>query len=111
MIDIKIIRENKDLVKKNIKKKFQNHKLPLVDEVYDLDIKVREAQVKGDELRALKNKKSAEIGALMRDGKKDEAEKIKKEVGKYADEIADLESLFEEYSKKIKEKIYKKKKK
>ena len=103
MIDIKIIRENKDLVKKNIKKKFQNHKLPLVDEVYDLDIKVREAQVKGDELRALKNKKSAEIGALMRDGKKDEAEKIKKEVGKYADEIADLESLFEEYSKKIKE--------
>ena len=103
MIDIKIIRENKDLVKKNIKKKFQNHKLPLVDEVYDLDIKVREAQVKGDELRALKNKKSAEIGALMRDGKKDEAEKIKKEIGKYADEIADLESLFEEYSKKIKE--------
>ncbi|MBR2588114.1 MAG: serine--tRNA ligase [Bacilli bacterium] len=103
MIDIKIIRENKDLVKKNIKKKFQNHKLPLVDEVYDLDIKVRETQVKGDELRALKNKKSAEIGALMRDGKKDEAEKIKKEIGKYADEIADLESLFEEYSKKIKE--------
>ena len=80
MIDIKIIRENKDLVKENIKKKFQDHKLPLVDEVYDLDIKVREAQVKGDELRALKNKKSSEIGALMRDGKTAEAEKIKKEI-------------------------------
>ena len=103
MIDIKIIRENKDLVKENIKKKFQDHKLPLVDEVYDLDIKVREAQVKGDELRALKNKKSSEIGALMRDGKTAEAEKIKKEISGYAEEIANCEKLFDEYSQKIKE--------
>ena len=71
MIDIKLIRENKDLVKENIKKKFQDKKLPLVDEVYELDIKCREAKLKGDELRALKNEKSALIGALMRDGKKE----------------------------------------
>ena len=103
MIDIKIIRENKDLVKENIKKKFQDHKLPLVDEVFELDKKVREVQVKGDELRALKNKKSAEIGALMRDGKKDEAEKIKKDINKYGDEIASLEEEFTTLSSKIKE--------
>ena len=103
MIDIKIIRENKDLVKENIKKKFQDHKLPLVDEVFELDKKVREVQTKGDELRALKNKKSAEIGALMRDGKKDEAEKIKKEISKYGEEIALLEEEFSTLSKKIKD--------
>ena len=103
MIDIKLIRENKDLVKKNIKKKFQDHKLPLVDEVFELDKKVREVQAKGDELRALKNKKSSEIGALMRDGKKDEAEKIKKEINKYGDEITSLEEEFATLSKKIKD--------
>lgn len=103
MIDIKIIRENKDLVKENIKKKFQDHKLPLVDEVFELDKKVREVQTKGDELRALKNKKSAEIGALMRDGKKDEAEKIKKEISKYGEEIISLEEEFNNLSSKIKD--------
>ena len=103
MIDIKIIRENKDLVKENIKKKFQNQKLPLVDEVFELDKKVREVQTKGDELRALKNKKSAEIGALMRDGKKDEAEKIKKEISKYGEEIISLEEEFNNLSSKIKD--------
>ena len=103
MIDIKIIRENKNLVKENIKKKFQDQKLPLVDEVFKLDKKVREVQTKGDELRALKNKKSSEIGALMRDGKKDEAENVKKEISKYGDEIAKLEEEFESLSKKIKE--------
>ena len=66
MIDIKLIRENKDLVKENIKKKFQDKKLPLVDEVYELDIKCREAKLKGDELRKEKNEKSALIGSLMR---------------------------------------------
>ena len=76
MIDIRLIRENKELVKENIKKKFQDHKLPLVDEVYDLDIQFREAKQEADQLRAEKNKKSAEIGSLMRDGKKDEAEKL-----------------------------------
>ncbi|MDD6388093.1 MAG: serine--tRNA ligase [Bacilli bacterium] len=91
MIDIRLIRENKELVKENIKKKFQDHKLPLVDEVYDLDIQFREAKQEADQLRAEKNKKSAEIGLLMRDGKKDEAEKIKNEVAKTNDIIAELE--------------------
>ena len=91
MIDIRLIRENKELVKENIKKKFQDHKLPLVDEVYDLDIQFREAKQEADQLRAEKNKKSAEIGLLMRDGKKDEAEKIKNEVAKTNDKIAELE--------------------
>ena len=91
MIDIRLIRENKELVKENIKKKFQDHKLPLVDEVYDLDIQFREAKQEADQLRAEKNKKNAEIGLLMRDGKKDEAEKIKNEVAKTNDRIAELE--------------------
>ena len=73
MIDIKIIRENPEMVKENIKKKFQDEKLPLVDEVYEMDIKVREAQKKADDLKADKNKKSAEIGMLMKDKKIDEA--------------------------------------
>ena len=103
MIDIKLIRENKDLVKENIKKKFQDKKLSLVDEVFDLDKKCREAQLNGDKLRALKNEKSALIGSLMRDGKKDEADKIKEEVSKYADEILECEKTYEELSLKIKE--------
>ena len=103
MIDIKLIRENKDLVKENIKKKFQDKKLSLVDEVFDLDKKCREAQLNGDKLRALKNEKSALIGTLMRDGKKDEADKIKEEVSKYADEILECEKTYEELSLKIKE--------
>ena len=103
MIDIKLIRENKDLVKENIKKKFQDKKLPLVDEVYDLDIKCREAKLKGDELRALKNEKSALIGSLMREGKKDEAGKVKAEVSKYGLEIEKLGSEEEELRKKIHE--------
>ena len=101
MIDIKLIRENKDLVKENIKKKFQDKKLPLVDEVYELDIKCREAKGKGDELRALKNEKSALIGALMRDGKKEEAEKVKAEVSKYGNEIERLGKEEEELREKI----------
>lgn len=103
MIDIKLIRENKELVKENIRKKFQDKKLPLVDEVYDLDIKCREAKLKGDELRALKNEKSSLIGTLMRDGKKDEAEKVKLEVKNYNEEITKLEKLEEETRKKITE--------
>ena len=91
MIDKRLIREKKELVKENIKKKFQDHKLPLVDEVYDLDIQFREAKQEADQLRAEKNKKSAEIGSLMRDGKKEEAEKIKNEVAKTNDRIAELE--------------------
>jgi len=103
MIDIKLIRENKDLVKENIKKKFQDKKLPLVDEVYELDIECREAKQKGDNLRALKNEKSALIGSLMREGKKDEAEKVKIEVSGLGSEILALEEKETELAKKIKE--------
>ena len=79
MIDIKLIRENRDLVKENIKKKFQDEKLPLVDEVYEMDKRVREVQVKADGLKADKNKMSSEIGKLMKEGKKEEAEEVKEE--------------------------------
>ena len=105
MIDITLIRENKELVKENIKKKFQDQKLPLVDKVYDLDLKFREAKQKGDNLRALKNEKSALIGNLMREGKKDEALAVKDEIANYGKEIADLEKLEEELSQQIKEKM------
>ena len=90
MIDIKLIRENKDLVKENIKKKFQDEKLPLVDEVFELDKRVREVQVKADSLKADKNKQSGEIGKLMQQGKKDEAEEIHKKVSSLGDEITNL---------------------
>ena len=103
MIDIKLIREDKELVKENIKKKFQDEKLPLVDEVYELDKKVREVQVKADSLKADKNKQSGEIGKLMQQGKKDEAEEIKKKVASMGDEITSLEQEQEKLSKKIKD--------
>ena len=105
MIDIKLIRENRDIVKENIKKKFQDEKLPLVDEVYDLDIKVREAQTKADNLKAEKNKMSGEIGKLMKDKKIDEANKIKEEIAKMADEITKLEEEQTTLAKDIKEKM------
>ena len=105
MIDIKLIRENKDLVKENIKKKFQDEKLPLVDEVFDFDKKVREVQVKVDTLKADKNKLSGEIGKLMKDGKKEEAEEIKKQIAESAEEITKLEAEQEELGKTIKEKM------
>ena len=105
MIDIKLIRENKDLVKENIKKKFQDEKLPLVDEVFELDKRVREVQVKVDGLKAEKNKLSGEIGKLMKDGKRDEAEEIKKKIAEEADEISALEKEQEELSKEIKDKM------
>ncbi|MBR3897798.1 MAG: serine--tRNA ligase [Bacilli bacterium] len=103
MIDIKLIREQRDLVKENIKKKFQDEKLPLVDEVYTLDKEAREAKLKGDKLRALKNEKSSLIGKLMREGKKDEADKVKEEINKYSDEINEYEEKYEKLSKKIKD--------
>ena len=105
MIDIKLIRENRDLVKENIKKKFQDEKLPLVDEVYDLDIKVREAQTKADNLKADKNKMSGEIGKLMKDKKIDEANKIKEEIAKMAEEITELENTQTELAAQIKERM------
>jgi len=105
MIDINLIRENKELVKDNIRKKFQEHKLPLVDEVLELDKKYREAKQKGDNLRALKNSKSAEIGLLMREGKREEAEKVKLEIAEYANEMSVLEVEEEKLSTEIKEKM------
>ena len=105
MIDIKLIRENRDLVKENIKKKFQDHKLPLVDEVYELDKEFREKKQQGDDLRSLKNSKSNEIGTLMREGKKAEAEALKQEIATYAKEIEDLTNKEEELEKTIKEKM------
>ena len=105
MIDIKLIRENRDIVKENIKKKFQDEKLPLVDEIYDMDIKVREAQTKADNLKAEKNKMSGEIGKLMKDKKIDEANKVKEEIGKMADEIKELEENQTTLAAQIKEKM------
>ena len=80
MLDIKFVRENPDIVKENIKKKFQDSKLPLVDEVIDLDAKSRAAKQEADELRAQRNKLSKQIGALMGQGKKEEAEEVKAQV-------------------------------
>ena len=105
MIDIKLIRENRELVKENIKKKFQDEKLPVVDEVYELDIKFRDAKSKADTLRSDKNKKSGEIGLLMRDKKIEEANKIKLEISKMNDEIAELEQLEETLAVEIKNKM------
>ena len=103
MIDIKLIRENRDLVKENIKKKFQDEKLPLVDEVYELDIKTRDIQTKCDNLKAEKNKLSKEIGALMANGKKDEAEEIKKKIASDANEVTSLEEEKVKLDERIKE--------
>ena len=91
MIDIKFLRENPDLVKENIKKKFQDKKLPLVDEVIELDEKNRATKLRGDELRSNRNSLSSKIGLLMREGKKDEAEAIKQEVAKINDELVENE--------------------
>lgn len=103
MIDIELIRNNRDLVKENIKKKFQDEKLPLVDEIYEMDKKFREVKAEGDSLRSEKNKVSSEIGILMRDGKKDEAEETKKKVENIATKILELEQEEERLSLKIKE--------
>ena len=103
MIDIKLIRENRDLVKENIKKKFQDEKLPLVDEVFELDKRVREVQVKVDGLKAEKNKLSGQIGLLMKDVKKDEANSIRETIAESAVQITELEKEQEELNVKIKE--------
>ena len=102
MIDIKFLRENPDAVKENIKKKFQDNKLPLVDEVIELDSQLRNAKQEADNLRASRNKLSKQIGALMGQGKKDEAEEIKKQVSDNAAKLAELEKLEEELAEKIK---------
>jgi seryl-tRNA synthetase len=102
MIDIKFLRENPDVVKQNIKNKFQDSKLPLVDEVIELDKKSREFKQEADSLRAEKNKISKSIGALMAQGKKEEAEEAKKKTAEFAARLAELEKLEPEYAEKIK---------
>ena len=96
MIDIKLIRENRELVKENIKKKFQDEKLSLVDDVYNYDIEYRDCKSKGDLLRSEKNKLSASIGELMRDKKIQEANEIKAKVNEMSKEIENLEKREEE---------------
>lgn len=105
MIDINLIRENRELVKENIKKKFQDKKLPIVDEVYELDKKFREIKKEADDLRGLKNKVSEQIGLLMRDGKKDEALNLKEEVKAKSERIAYLEQEEVSLSDEIKNKM------
>ena len=102
MIDIKLIRENRELVKKNIKKKFQNEKLSIVDDDYNYDIEYRECKSKGDLLRSEKNKLSASIGELMRNKKIDEANEIKAKVNDMNHEIEDLEKREAELEELIK---------
>ncbi|MCI7800940.1 serine--tRNA ligase [Eubacterium sp.] len=90
MLDIKFVRENPEIVKENIKKKFQDKKLPLVDEVIELDDERRKVVARADELRANRNKISKQIGALMAQGKRDEAEEVKKQVTAQAQELDEL---------------------
>ena len=101
MIDIKFLRENPEVVKQNIRNKFQDQKLPLVDEVIDLDARARAAQQEADELRASRNKLSKEIGKLMGQGKRDEAEAIKAQVSANADRLAELEATEKDLQEKI----------
>ena len=105
MIDIKFLRENPDIVKQNIKNKFQDDKLPLVDEVIEFDTKSRQAKQDADALRASRKSISKEIGALMAQGKKEEAEAKKAEVSKNAEKLAELEELEKEYQEKVKERM------
>ena len=105
MIDIKLIRENRDLVKENIKKKFQDEKLGLVDEVFELDKEVREAKLKGDNLRNEKNNLSKSIGLLIKEGKKDEVEEVKRKISDMDAQIKILEISEEKKNNLIKEKM------
>ncbi|MCR5227445.1 MAG: serine--tRNA ligase [Eubacterium sp.] len=102
MIDIKFLRENPDIVKENIKKKFQDQKLPLVDEVIELDKERREVQAEADAIRAEKNQISKQIGALMAQGKKEEAEEVKKKVAESAARLKELEEKEPVIEEKIK---------
>ncbi len=105
MLDIKFVRENPDIVRENIKKKFQNNKLILVDEVLNLDEKNREVKFHGDELRSTRNSLSNQIGTLMREGKKEEAQEIKVQVNKINQELITNEKLEEQYTSELKEKL------
>ena len=105
MLDIKFLRQNPDIVKENIKKKFQEQKLPMVDEVIAFDKEQRECQQRSDYLRSQRNSISKGIGALMAQGKKDEAEAEKKKVSDMAEEMAELDKKMEELGAKIRERM------
>ena len=105
MIDIKLIRENRELVKENIKKKFQEEKLGLVDEVYDLDESRREYQTKMDALKADKNKMSSQIGVLMKEKKLEEVDEIKKKIASMTEEITSLEEKQNTLADEIKKRM------
>ena len=107
MIDIEIIRKTPELVKENIKKKFQDKKLPLVDEILSLDEKVRKLKIEGDTLRQQRNTISSEIGTVMREGKKDAAEESKKKVVEINNKLIDIEKEEEELSIKLKDDMMK----
>ena len=101
MLDMKFVRENPDIVKQNLKNKFQEEKLPLVDEVIELDKQSRAAKQEADDLRSNRNKISKQIGALMGQGKKEEAEELKKQVSANSARLAELEALEAELSEKV----------
>ena len=103
MIDIARLREDPEAVRKNIKKKFQDHKLPLVDEALELDKQYRAAITRASELRSMRNKLSKEIGQFMREGKKEEAAENKKKVGEMAEELKSLEEVEKESGDKLRE--------
>ena len=102
MLDLRFLRENPEIVKQNIRNKFQDSKLPLVDEVIELDAESRATQQEADALRASRNTLSKQIGALMGQGKKDEAEEVKKQVTQNAERLAQLEAKETELQEKIK---------
>ncbi|MBO6112340.1 MAG: serine--tRNA ligase [Lachnospiraceae bacterium] len=106
MLDIKFVRENPEAVKENIKKKFQDEKIPLVDEVIELDAKRRANQQESDDLKALKNKTAKQIGALMAQGKKEEAEEVKKQVADNGARISELDKINNELAEKITKIMY-----
>lgn len=101
MIDIKFLRENPEAVKENIRKKFQEKKLPLVDEVIELDAKSRAAKQEADDLRAKRNQLSKQIGGLMKEGKKAEAEEVKAQVAEFAQRLSELEEQEKTYSDQV----------
>lgn len=105
MLDIKLIRENPELVKENMKKKFQDSKLNLVDEVLELDVKYRQTKTRADELRGLRNKLSKQIGVLMGQKKKEEAEELKLQVQQLAQELSDLEASEEPLQQEIRQRM------
>ena len=107
MIDINLIRENKELVKENIRNKFKDERLPIVDEVYDLDIKFRAAKKEADDLRSEKNKLSDKIGVLYREKSIEEANTLKDEVSKISNRIKELEEVEETLEPRIRELMYK----